>query len=91
MSTELKMPDLANLANPYRLVITANLPLREAVDWVHASVYATIKAMKFSQLAPVCGGPVEIAVITADRPFRWVRHKKLDTAITRGGIPDANP
>jgi hypothetical protein len=83
--------DLANLVNPYKLLAPGHLPLRDAIDWVHASVYATIKAMKFSQLAPVCGGPVEIAVVTADRAFRWVRHKKLDTAIRRGGIPDANP
>ena len=62
-----------------------DLPIREAIDWVHASIYTTIQAMKFSHLAPVCGGPVEIAVITTDRPFRWVRHKRLDAALRQGG------
>ena len=35
----------------------------------------TIKTMKFSHMAPVCGGPVEIAVVTTDRKFRWVRQR----------------
>jgi hypothetical protein len=43
-----------------------------------------IKTMKFSHMAPVCGGLIEVAVITADRPFRWVRHKDLDSAIGDG-------
>jgi hypothetical protein len=58
-----------------------DLPLREATDWIYASIYTTIKAMKFSHLAPVCGGPIEIAVISTDRAFRWVRHKQLGEAI----------
>lgn len=58
-----------------------NLPVREAVDLVDASLYATVKAMKFSHLAPACGGPIDIAVITTDRPFRWVRRKSLRAAI----------
>jgi hypothetical protein len=62
------------------------LPIREAIDWVHASIYATIKMMKFSHLPPVCGGPVEIAVITTDKKFRWVRHKRFDAAIGEGGF-----
>jgi len=40
-----------------------------------------MEAMKSAHLAPVCGGPIEIAVITTDRPFRWVRHKLLGEAI----------
>jgi hypothetical protein len=59
-----------------------NLPLREAIDWTYATVYTTIKGMKFSHLAPVCGGPIEVAVVTTDRPFRWVRHKRLGEAIS---------
>jgi hypothetical protein len=82
--------DLSNLVNQERLTLPGILPLRDAVDWVHASVYCTIKAMKFSQLAPVCGGPVEIAVITTDRPFRWVRHKTLDAALSPGKATHAN-
>jgi hypothetical protein len=77
--------DLAALVHPFILQTIALLPIREAIDWVHASVYATIKMMRYSQLDPLCGGPVEVAVITADRPFRWVRHKALDAAINIGG------
>jgi hypothetical protein len=76
--------DLLGLINRRRLFLPGILPIREAIDLIHASLYSTIKTMKFSQLAPVCGGPVEIAVITSDRAFRWVRHKKFDTAIPYG-------
>jgi hypothetical protein len=52
-----------------------------AVDWIHPSINTTIKSLKFSHLAPVCGGPIEVTVITTDRTFRWVRHKELDSAL----------
>jgi len=58
-----------------------DLPLREAVDWVNTVIYTTIKAMKFSHHLPVCGGPIEIAVISSDRPFRWVCHKPFTAAL----------
>lgn len=60
------------------------IPIRDAVDFVHSCICSTIKALKFSSLAPTCGGPIELAVITSDRKFRWVRHKGWDTAITEG-------
>jgi hypothetical protein len=60
------------------------LPVREAIDFVHAGIASTIKAMKFSSLAQICGGPIEVAVITTDRRFRWVRHKDWDVAIAEG-------
>lgn len=81
--------DLSSLVHQGRLILPGILPLRDAIDWVHSSVYSTIKAMKFSQLAPICGGPVEIAVITTDRPFRWVCHKRLDAAIVHGSAANA--
>jgi hypothetical protein len=62
----------------------AQLPMRDAIDYVHSAIHATIKAMKFSTDAQVCGGPIEIAVITSDRLFRWVRHKPWDAAINDG-------
>jgi len=67
--------------NTYRPV--GILPLREALDWVHAIIYATIKGMKFSHMAPLCGGPIELAVISSDRPFRWVQHKRFSAAFDR--------
>jgi len=80
--------DLFDLIQPCCLGQPFDLPICEAIDWVHASIYTTIKTMKFSHMAPVCGGPVEIAVITTDRRFRWVRHKKFDAAIGEGGLFD---
>jgi hypothetical protein len=62
------------------------LPMREAVDFVHFGIFSTIKALKFSNFSQICGGPIEIAVITADRPFRWVRHKPWDSAILEGAL-----
>jgi hypothetical protein len=62
------------------------LPIRDAIDFVHACIYSTIKAFKFSSLSQICGGPIELAVITTDRPFRWVRHKEWDAAIADGGL-----
>ena len=64
------------------LIQPVDLPLREAIDWVNTVIYTTIKAMKFSHFAPVCGGPIEIAVISTDRRFRWVRHKSFGDAIS---------
>lgn len=80
--------DLLGLIQSRSLLPQTLLPLRDAIDWVHASIYTTIKAMKFSQLPLTCGGPVEVAAITADRPFRWVRHKPLDAAIEYRGLSD---
>jgi hypothetical protein len=62
----------------------ALLPVRDAIDFVHACIYSTIKGLKFSNFPQICGGPIEIAVITTDRRFRWVRHKNWDAAITEG-------
>jgi hypothetical protein len=77
--------DLCDLIRPCCLGQPLDLPIREAIDWVHASVYTTIKTMKFSHMAPACGGPVEMAVITTDRKFRWVRHKRFDAALGERG------
>ena len=68
------------LQRPYTLE-SPRLPIREAIDFIHTSIYSTVKGLKFSRLDQVCGGPIEIAVITSDRLFRWVRHKEMDAAI----------
>lgn len=62
------------------------VPIRDAIDFVHACISSTIKAFKFSSMAPICGGPIELAVITTDRNFRWVRHKPWDAAILEGEV-----
>jgi hypothetical protein len=61
------------------------LPIRDAIDFVHTCIYSTIKGLKFSAMPQVCGGPVELAVITSDRKFRWVRHKEWDAAVWENG------
>jgi hypothetical protein len=81
--------DLFALVQPFFLGQPLHLPIREAIDWIHAAINTTIKAMKFSHLPPVCGGPVEVALITTDRRFRWVRHKRLDSALDQGGIDES--
>ncbi len=62
----------------------AVLPLRDAIDLVHFLVYSTIKYHRFVSAFTMIGGAVEIAVITADRGFRWIVHKSLQDSI---GIP----
>jgi hypothetical protein len=76
--------ELMDIIEPFVLGQPPMLPLRDAIDWIYSCIQGTIKGVKFSPWAPVCGGPVEIAVITSDRPFRWVRHKSLDAAIYDG-------
>lgn len=79
---------LLELVRAYNLSTVHDLPIREAIDWVFTAIYATNQAFKFSNLPPVCGGPVEIAVITTDRSFRWVRHKRLGAALGANGNTD---
>ncbi len=58
-----------------------DLPIREAIDYIHASLHVTIKARKFRYGPPPSGGPIEIAFVSTDRRFRWVCHKNHDSAI----------
>jgi hypothetical protein len=73
--------DLFDLVRKRAIQPLGVVPVREAVDWVYSSIHTTIKAMKFGTLGSSCGGPIEVAVITTDRPFRWVCHKRFDAAI----------
>jgi len=59
----------------------SDLPIREAIDFVHTYLHITIKAFKFRTGPPICGGPIEIAFISTDRKFRWVCHKSFERAI----------
>ena len=76
-------PELVAILDKQKLAFMI-LPIRDAVDFVHACIYSTIKALKFSNLFQICGGPIEIAVIRTDRKFEWVRHKAWDAAIVEG-------
>jgi hypothetical protein len=77
-------PELDQILSQFNLNHPFTLPIQDAVDFVYSCIYSTIKALKFSNLSQICGGPIEIAVITADRPFRWVCHKAWDSAIQEG-------
>jgi len=72
--------DLQAVINPGRLQQPI-MPIRDAVDFVHTCISSTIKALKFSTFSQICGGPIELAVVTTDRKFRWVRHKDWDAAV----------
>lgn len=74
------------LIDQFTLQHPGTVPIRDAIDFTYTCILSTIKAMKFSNLPQVCGGPIEIAVITNDRNFRWVRHKSLDAAIAEGDV-----
>ncbi|MFG0327418.1 MAG: hypothetical protein ACF8SC_09170 [Phycisphaerales bacterium JB037] len=69
------------VAEKGELIRPEHLPLREAVDWIHTVIYTTIRSVKFAKWQHYCGGPIELATITCDRPFRWIRHKPLDAAV----------
>lgn len=58
-----------------------DLPIREAIDFVHTYLHITIKVEKFRAQTQACGGPIEIAFVTSDRKLRWSRHKQFDSAI----------
>jgi hypothetical protein len=73
--------ELVDITLKNRLMFPRLLPIREAIDWVHTVIHTTIRGTKFANWPHWCGGPVEIAAITTDRHFRWVRHKSLDAAI----------
>jgi len=66
---------------PLAAIGFADLPIREAIDFVHTYLHITIKAFKFRFGPPICGGPIEIAFVSTDRKFRWVLHKEFDRAI----------
>lgn len=75
--------DLDNILGKF-VLSHGPLPIRDAIDFIYTCIFSTIKAYKFSNMPQICGGPIELAVITTDRPFRWVRHKGWDSAISGG-------
>jgi hypothetical protein len=78
--------ELTHLVQHVSSIKLPPIPLREAIDWIYSSIYTTIKAQKFSHLPHVCGGPIELAVITSDRRFRWVRHKSMGAAVAENSL-----
>jgi hypothetical protein len=57
------------------------VPMRDAIDLVHMVIHTSIRLERYMSAMGTCGGPIELAVITSDKPLRWVRHKPLDAAV----------
>lgn len=66
---------------PLAAVGQQDIPIREAIDFIYSYIHITIKAYKFRFGPPPCGGPIELAFISTDRPFRWALHKTFQTAM----------
>jgi len=58
-----------------------DLPIREAIDYVHTYLHITIKGAKFRFGPQLVGGPIEIGFVSTDRRFRWVCHKSHGSAV----------
>ena len=61
-------------------VLFEGMPLQDAVDYAVYLINVVIGRFRFVMGAPLCGGEIDVAVITPDR-FAWVRQKtwKTDT------------
>jgi len=64
------------------------MPLRNAIALATFLVEATINLLQLSDgivgdpgQFPSCGGQVDVAVITLDQGFQWVRHKSLEIKV----------
>jgi hypothetical protein len=56
-------------------MVTAAMPIQDAIDLAEFLVHATIQVVRFSPGNPTVGGPIEIATITKHEDFKWVRRK----------------
>lgn len=52
----------------------ALMPLKDAVEYADFLIDATIKLQRFSMLPKVCGGDIDVLVLTKDDSY-WYRHK----------------
>ena len=75
------LKELFDIIAANQLIQPSHLPIREAIDWIHTVIHTTIRGVKFAPWPHLCGGPIEIATVTTDRPFRWVCHKEMNAAI----------
>jgi len=73
--------EVLSTPNPWRAAPHELMSLRDALDYVHFIVVATVKYFKFIGEHSYCGGKAELACVTADRGFRWVTHKSLDWCV----------
>lgn len=68
-------------------VISAPMPIQDAIDLAEFLVDTTIKFTRFSPGADTVGGPIEIAAITRHEGFKWVRRKHYyEVSLNRGEV-----
>ncbi|MEW6482599.1 MAG: hypothetical protein AB1397_06350 [bacterium] len=67
-----------NPENPIPLPNYQFFSLQDGIDYVEFLISTTIKAQKFLPMPQTCGGDTEIAVITPDEGFDWIKSKELD-------------
>lgn len=83
LSERFKVPrdEIRRLLEPLQYpVIFAGMPLQDAIDYAVYLINIVIGRFRFVIGAPLCGGDIDVAVITPDN-FTWVRRKswKLTT------------
>lgn len=92
-----RLPDVDGLDNAfeeacnevlpaYASIGSTDIPIREAIDYVHTYLAITIKAFKFRYGPPPCGGETEIGFVTTDRKFRWAAHKPFLSAVLENNV-----
>lgn len=70
--------ELVELVMRSAMVPPGPSPIKEGIEVVYFSLLLTIKSLKFCGLGPLCGGPIELALVTGDEPFRWLCHDGLE-------------
>ncbi len=77
--------ELFQIMSQKNLKLPRIMPIRDAIELTYSMIDATIKTLKFSHLPHICGGPIEVALLRTDRPFRWVTHKSFTAALDDKG------
>lgn len=75
--------DFNGIAANFVAVPPGFAPIREVIDYVYFLASSAVRLLRYRGAPPIIGGPIEVAVITSDRGFRWVLHKPLHDAIDR--------
>lgn len=82
-------PDAVNIFHAVRdqlnpQMVTAAMPIQDAIELAEFLVHATIQVVRFSPGNPTVGGPIEIATITKHEDFKWVQRKHFfETRLNR--------
>lgn len=56
-------------------MVTAAMPIQDAIDLAEFLVHSTIQFVRFSPGSPTVGGPIEVATITKHEDYKWVGRK----------------